>query len=70
MTDVSIKIAEMVDILPESDQQLAYTIIQKLVRAWDPDFTKLTPLEAKQLAEAEERYNNGETFTMDEVDWD
>ena len=28
-------------------------ICSKLVRAWDPDYTKVTPAEAKEIAEAE-----------------
>lgn len=30
-------------------------IIKKLVLAWDPDFTKLTPKEKRQVEEAEQR---------------
>lgn len=61
------KIAEMVDMLPEQDQTLAYDIIKKLVLAWDPDFTKLTPQERAELEEAE---NDPEVVGMDDIDWD
>ena len=37
------KTIELLQILPESDQGLAYEIIKKLVLAWDPDYTKTTP---------------------------
>ena len=32
---------------------MIHKLIKKLVLAWDPDFTKLTPEEAKLLNEAE-----------------
>lgn len=41
------------DMLPETDQSFAYEFIKKLVLAWDPDFTKVTPQEAREIAEAE-----------------
>ncbi len=63
------QIAEMVDILPENDQQLAFELIRKLVLAWDPDYTRLTPKEEKALAEAEKNFADGEYFTDDEINW-
>ena len=63
-------ISSMVDILPESDQMLAYEVIKKLVLAWDPDFTKVTPEEAKYLEEAERNFENGDTVSHDEINWD
>ena len=66
MSEKSIQIAEMFDMLPENDQTLAFELIRKLVLAWDPDFTKLTPAERKRIEEAE---NSG--FVSDsEIDWD
>ena len=45
--------------------QYSYEFIKKLVLAWDPDFTKLTPAEAARMEEAE---NSG--FLDDsEIDW-
>lgn len=70
MGNAAMEIASMVDMLPESDQRLAYELIKKLVLAWDPDFTKVTPQEAKLLEEAEEHFSNGDYVTMDEVKWD
>ena len=40
------------------------------VLAWDPDFTKVTPEEAKQLEEAERNFQNGDVVNHDEIDWD
>ena len=67
MSEKTMKIAEMVDMLPEQDQTLAYDIIKKRVLAWDPDFTKLTPQERAELEEAE---NDPEVVGMDDIDWD
>ena len=53
MSDIAMKTAEMVSMLPPSEQNLAYEMVKRLVLAWDPDFTKLTPSEAAKIAEAE-----------------
>lgn len=54
------------DILPEEDKKFAYEFIKKLVKAWDPDFTKVTPEEAQSIQAAEES-----GFIADsEIDWD
>ena len=50
----------------KADQFLACKFIKKLILAWDPDFTKLTPSEAKHLAEAEA---SGFVDEAD-IDWD
>ena len=60
------KIAEMLDMLPEAEQNLALEFMKRIVLAWDPDFTKLTPAEAAELKEAE----NGGYIDEDEIDWD
>jgi hypothetical protein len=67
MSDKTMQIAQMVDMLPEQDQNLASEIIKKMVLAWDPDFTKLTPQERKELEESE---NDPEFINADEVNWD
>ena len=69
MGNTAQKIAELVDILPENDQLLAYELIKKPVLVWDPDFTKVTPQEAQALADAEENFKSGECVTMDDIDW-
>lgn len=35
----------LMEVLPESEQNFALEFIKKLVLAWDPDFTKVTPTE-------------------------
>ncbi len=67
MSEKVMQIAEMIDMLPEQDQRLAYELIKKLVLAWDPDFTKVTPKERKELEEAEA---DPELIDMDDINWD
>ena len=57
------EIVDLMEILPESEQNFA----KKLVLAWDPDFTKLTPTEKKELDEA---MNDPETISHDCINWD
>ena len=59
----------MLEMLPESEQELASQLIKRLVLAWDPDFTKLTPEEQKQLEAAEQRIDNGEYLKDSDVKW-
>lgn len=57
---------DMLEMLPDHEQNLALEIVKRLVLAWDPDFTKLTPEERKHLESAE----NGEYFDLENIDWD
>ena len=43
-----------------------FTCAHGTVRAWDPDFTKVTPEEAKNIAKAE----MSGFIAEDEIDWD
>ena len=62
--------AELIDVLPESDQGLIYELVKKLVLAWDPDYTKLTPAERRSLEEADRQIARGETVSHEAIDWD
>ena len=53
MSDTVMEAARLMDMLPESEQNFASEFIKKLVLAWDPDFTRLTPEEAKRVDAAE-----------------
>lgn len=44
--------------------------IKKLVLAWDPDYTKVTPAERKALEEAEKDIAENETISHDVINWD
>ena len=50
----------LMELLPESDQNFALEFIRKLVLAWDPDFTRVTPAERQAIEEAEQDFRNGE----------
>lgn len=64
------KAISLMEILPENDQNFALEFIKKLVIAWDPDFTKLTPSEKQALTEAEnDMFENG-TISHDNINWD
>ena len=40
MARIASGIANMVDMLPEQEQLLAFEFIKRMVLAWDSDFTK------------------------------
>lgn len=66
MSTIVIQAAELMQVLPQSEQQFAYEFIKKLVLAWDPDFTKVTDEEKSQISQAEKS-----GFVNDEdIDWD
>ena len=69
MSNMAIDAARMMDMLPDEDKTFAYDayeFIKKLVKAWDPDFTKVTPEEAQRIKAAEES-----GFVVDsDIDWD
>ncbi len=70
MSTVTKEAIDLMEILPESEQNFALEFIKKLVLAWDPDFTKLTSAEKKVLEEASLEIRNGETVSHDEINWD
>ena len=65
MSELVKEITDMIEMLPASEQQFTYDFVKRLVLAWDPDFTKLTPEEAKLLNEAE----NDEFVDAEDIDW-
>lgn len=60
----------LMEILPESDQNFALEFIKKLVLAWDPDYTKVTDKERAELDEAVQDFKNGETVSHEDINWD
>ena len=69
MTQVVQESVRMLEMLPESEQELASQLIKRLVLAWDPDFAKLTPEERKRLEAAEQRIDNGEYVKDSDIEW-
>ena len=70
MTALAKQVAEMMEMLPEDEQKFAAEMMRKLVIAWDPDFTKLTPKEEEELKQAREEYARGEYVRHEDIDWD
>ena len=66
MTKTIEKTVSMLEMLPAQEQNFALEFVQRLVLAWDPDYTKLTPSERKKLEEAE----NGEYINAKDINWD
>lgn len=64
MDDLTKKGVEYLEILPQKEKSEAVELLKKLVIAWDPDFTKLTEQEKKELEEAKE---DKEYFDFKEV---
>ena len=60
------KTIDMLELLPETEQNLAYEFIKRLVKAWDPDYTKLTAEEEKELKMA----MNDDFISDSDIDWD
>ena len=52
--------AELLDILPDEDISIINALIKKLILAWDPDFTKVTPRERELLEKADAEMKNGD----------
>ena len=66
MSNMAMDVARLMDMLPDEDRSFAYEFIKKLVKAWDSDFTKVTPEEEKQIEAAEKSGFVAE----DDIDWD
>ena len=63
------KTSNLLSELPEEDLNLVYELVKKLVRSWDPDFTKLTPEEKERVDRSDAEMKAGIYYTEDEV-WD
>lgn len=69
MAPIAQQVANMVDMLPEQDQALAFELVRKLVLAWDPDYTKTTPAEKLQIDKAAAEMDAGEYVADSEINW-
>ena len=56
--------------LTGKEQNFACEMLKKIVLAWDPDFTKLTPDETKRLEIGKRQLMSGDFYRGDEIDWD
>ena len=69
MAPIAQQIADMVHMLPESDQALAFELVKKLVLAWDPDYTKVTPVEKAQIDRAAAELAAGDYIPESAINW-
>lgn len=67
MEQIARKVENMVDMLPEQEQLLAYELVKRMVLAWDSDFTKLTQSEREALEISDEEFINNETIKHKDV---
>lgn len=70
MSDKTKELISLVDILPEKEQDFIGEVIKRVILAWDPDFTKVTPQERERIKQAEKEFERGETVSMDDIKWD
>ena len=50
MTKMIEQTVSMLEMLPSQEQNFAFEFVKRLVLAWDPDYTKLTPyINAKDI---------------------
>ncbi len=70
MSTATKQVIDLMEILPESEQNFALEFIKKLVLAWDPDFTKLTSSERMELETAEKEIADGKTVEHNSINWD
>ena len=70
MAPIAQQIAQMVDMLPETDQTLALELVRKLVLAWDPDYTRATPSEDAAMEQAVRELKTGDYLTDKDINWD
>ncbi len=69
MAPIAQQIANMVDMLPQQDQALAFELVKKLVLAWDPEYTKVTPAEKVVLDRAAAELEVGDYVTDAAINW-
>ena len=66
MTKLIEQTVSMLEMLPSQEQNFAFEFVKRLVLAWDPDYTKLTPSEREKLEKAE----TGEYINAKDINWD
>lgn len=69
MSHITKQITDMVDLLPEREQMLAYEVVKRLVQAWDPDYTKVTDGEAEAIDKARAEFSRRETVSHSDINW-
>lgn len=60
---------QLVDMLPETEQDFINEMIKRVVLAWDPDFTKVTDSERMRMEIAQKELEQGEYISHEKM-WD
>ena len=53
----------------DREQTLAFELVKKLVLAWDPDYTKLTPAEKAEIDKASAEIDAGDYIPESTINW-
>ena len=64
MTDITKETIDLLELLPEEEQTLINGLVKKLVKAWDPDYTKLTDSEKEII---DKTLKDKDTLSHEEV---
>lgn len=67
MSERTKEMFQLVDMLPETEQNFISEVIKRVVLAWDPDFTKVTEGEIQRMNQAEQELENGEYVSHEDV---
>lgn len=67
MTALTKQTIEMIEMLPDEEICIVHTLVAKIIKAWDPDFTKVTVEEKKRLEEITAQIEKGVYFSEEEV---
>ena len=69
MNTITKQAVDLMEMLPEQEQNFALEFIKRLVLAWDPDYTKLTIAETEDLKEAEKSILEEGTISHTDINW-
>lgn len=58
---------QLIQMVPENELSFVNEFLKKIIRTWNPDFTKTTKKEKRAIEKAEMEYKNGEVFSDDDV---
>ena len=67
MSTLTAQTMDMIKMLPDDELHTIYDLLKMLLRAWDPDFTKVTNEEAAELDAAEKAMEDGDYYDEKEV---
>ena len=67
MSSLAAQTIDMINMLPEEELATVDSLLKMLIRAWDPDFSKLTASERDSLERIEESMRNGDVYSEEDV---